>query len=209
MTPYQAGLAAIVADPFEKSNFLMLADVIEENGNQLRAAFIRNVCKGGGLAWWLSQIPDVDRKIADMFGLPWMAGQEWICESNTIDEFLQTDEASQWFVVRYGMIFRVTCPLKMWMERGPELVQTHPVLNVQLNDVHPRHHVVLNVYQIFRHTLPDRPSIPPEIFDLIPNAKGASAISYHPKDFGLCCQEIGQAALDWAKGACTSVDSGV
>jgi uncharacterized protein (TIGR02996 family) len=112
-------LRAVCEDPADDLLRLVLADSLDDQGEDFRASFIREQIRTGEVRddWNVGAALIVTTGVADSLGL------------------LGVGAAT----VRRGFVHTVTLPLSAWMKHGPAVVLAAPVEAVVLADKEPDH----------------------------------------------------------------------
>lgn len=143
MTDREALLAAVVAHPDDDTFRLILADWLEENGDnadRVRASFIRRQCARAA-----TYAPNVPLSVLVELD-PYLGSYLWPHQYTfngsrkgeaEVRYWLDRDRLEWGFFYRRGFVDEVRCPLAAWLQHGPELVRRHPIIRVVLTDREP------------------------------------------------------------------------
>jgi uncharacterized protein (TIGR02996 family) len=183
LTEGDALLADVVAHPERDDVRLILADWLQENGQEERAEFIRAQIE---LATWrderdwhrkaltrernlLTQVHfwewfgDVDGWLKAWPGSPAVGvltdGRGGTCEVGYYDG---EDEKNWVFTVRRGFVAEVRLPQQAWLAHGREIAGRHPLERVELSDRKPA--LFVGAF-CWNRGLPQSQGMPPDFLD--------------------------------------------
>lgn len=129
MTDRDAILAAIIANPADDTVRLIYADWLEENGDGVRAAFIReNIADRRSHPTFT---PSTLRALKDKGGVP---GALYIVRKDIELEFAPAIPGVAW-TVRRGFAEGVTLSAEVWARMADDLVARYPIQSVEVTTI--------------------------------------------------------------------------
>lgn len=121
-------LRAIIETPGDDALRLIYADWCEENGQGARAEFIRHGVRHPAGEFVCEQDGDVGQFCGDDYGRCQTCHE--MSQAGVPEALLGADR----YVIRRGFVWRVRCPLALWLAHGKEISRAHPVERWELSD---------------------------------------------------------------------------
>ncbi len=110
----------------------VVADWLEEHGEEERAACVREQCQQPPHEWSMSTLIDGHGP------LPHPMRYSRVGDAGWVHTAVDGDHASlPWLQFAHGFIARVECPLAWWLTHGPDICRRHPVREVAIAGVSP------------------------------------------------------------------------